>query len=70
MLEEVKGLLKELTSCGMIGANLAGAQEDDESSEKIEKGYGYKTSKSSKLPGDSRKSVLKKSIRAKLKNRK
>jgi hypothetical protein len=70
LLEEVKDLLKEMTSCGMMGANLGAPSKDDESWEKIEKSYGYKSPKTSKLPGDSRKKVLKNAIRAKLKKRK
>ena len=65
LLEEVKSLLKEMTSCGMMGANLAGSQEDDESSEKLEKGYGYISAK----PAKTKKEILKQSIRSKLKKR-
>ena len=74
LLEEVKSLLKEMsaavTSSGQLGMNLAGPQKDNESWEKIEKSHGYKTSKPSSLPGDSKKNVLKQSIRAKLKRNK
>ena len=70
LLLEVRDLLKEMgTTAGMLGVNLGGSTKDDESWEKMEKGYGYKSSKSSKLPGDSRKSILKQSIRNKLKKK-
>ena len=74
LLEEVKSLLKEMTAAatmsGNIGVNLGGACEDDKSYEAIEKRYGYKKATSSKLSGDSRKSVLKDSIKNRLKKRK
>jgi len=66
LLEEVKSLLKEMTTAGMMGVNMGGTTKDSESWEKMEKSYGYKSSKSSKLPGDSRKKVLKSAISAKL----
>tara|TARA_R110000824_G_scaffold69398_2_gene178925 strand:- start:599 stop:1111 length:513 start_codon:yes stop_codon:yes gene_type:complete len=70
LLEEVRDLLKEMgTTAGMMGVNLAGPGKDQESYEKMEKKYGYISSKPSKLPGDSRKSILKKSIRNKLKKK-
>ena len=73
LLEEVKSLLKEMsaamTSSGSIGVNLAGPQKDDESWAIMEKGYGYKSAKASALPGDSKKNVLKNSIKAKLKSK-
>jgi hypothetical protein len=67
LLEEVRNLLKEMTTAGMLGVNMAGPGNTKTSWEKVEKGYGYKPSL---LPGTSRKNVLKQSIRAKLKNRK
>ena len=68
LLEEVRDLLKEMgTTAGMMGVNLAGPGKVDTSYEKIEKGYGYTKPTSS---GKSRKSILKQSIKAKLKNRK
>mgnify|MGYP003624747149 FL=1 len=70
LLEEVKSLLKEMTTAGMMGVNLGGTSKDSESWEKVEKGNGYKASKASKLPGDSRKKVLKSAISAKLRKRK
>tara|TARA_R110002124_G_scaffold116153_1_gene272431 strand:+ start:1315 stop:1857 length:543 start_codon:yes stop_codon:yes gene_type:complete len=74
LLEEVKTLLKEMTAAatmsGGIGVNLGGPCEDDKSYEAIEKSYGYKKSIPSKLPGDSRKSILKNSIKNRLKKRK
>jgi hypothetical protein len=57
LLEEVKGLLKELTSCGSLGVNLAGPAPDPMRS--LPKGY-----KSTK---PSRRDILKKSIRNRLK---
>tara|TARA_R110001583_G_scaffold29527_1_gene103382 strand:+ start:343 stop:855 length:513 start_codon:yes stop_codon:yes gene_type:complete len=67
LLEEVRDLLKEMgTTAGMMGVNLAGPGKDQESYAKMEKKYGYISSKPSKLPGDSRKSILKQSIRNKL----
>jgi hypothetical protein len=73
LLEEVKGLLKEMsmaaTTSGQIGTNLAGPQ-DDESFEKVEKSYGYKKSTRSKMSGDStKKAILKSSIANKLKRK-
>ena len=70
LLEEVRDLLKEMTTAGSLGVNMAGPQKDDESWAAMEKSYGYKPTKKPTLPGDSRKAVLKQSIRAKLKNRK
>ena len=74
LLEEVKSLLKEMTaattSSGSIGVNMAGPQKCDDSWEAMEKRYGYKSSKASKLPGDSRKEVLKSAIRSKLRKQK
>ena len=74
LLEEVKTLLKEMTAAatmsGNIGVNLGGPAKDEESWEGMEKKYGYKKSIPSKLPGDSRKSILKNSIKNRLKKRK
>ena len=74
LLEEVKSLLKEMTAAatmsGNIGVNLGGPAKDEESWEGMEKKYGYKKSIPSKLPGDSRKSILKNSIKNRLKKRK
>jgi len=68
LLEEVRDLLKEMgTTAGMMGVSLGGPCKDDESWEKVEKGYGYKTPKSSGLK--TKKEVLKQSIRNKLKKR-
>ena len=68
LLEEVRDLLKEMgTTAGMMGVNMAGPTKADTSYEKIEKKAGYiKAAPSTK----SRKSILKQSIKAKLKNRK
>jgi len=70
LLEEVKGLLKEMsaamTSSGNIGVNMAGPQKGcGESWEKMEKGYGYINAK----PAKTKKEVLKRAIRSKLKKR-
>ena len=66
LLQEVKSLLTEMTTCGMMGVNMAGPQKDSTSWEATEKEYGYITPKTSKT----RKDVLKQSIRAKLKKKK
>ena len=66
LLEEVKSLLKEMCTAGMMGVNMGGPAKDDESWDKVEKGNGYKTPKTSKT---SRKDVLKTAINAKLRNR-
>ena len=65
LLEEVRDLLKEMTSTGSIGVNMAGPQKDSNSWAKIEKKYGYLTAK----PAKNRKEVLKQSIRNKLKRK-
>jgi hypothetical protein len=74
LLEDVKGLLKEMTaamtSSGSIGVNLAGPQKEKDSWAGMEKRYGYQPTKAPTLPGDSRKSVLKQSIKSKLKRKK
>jgi len=73
LLEEVKSLLKEMTTAGMGGVKLGGTTKGNKSCESwanVEKGYGYKAPKASKLPGDSRKKVLKSAISAKLRKRK
>ena len=71
LLEEVRDLLKEMgTTAGMMGANLAGPGKAGKSYAEMEKKYGYISSKPSKLPGNSRKSILKQSIKSKLKKRK
>lgn len=63
LLEEVKSLLKEMCTAGMMGANLGGPAKGDDSWEQVEKGNGYKT------PKTSRKDILKTAIKGKLKNR-
>jgi len=70
LLEEVKSLLKEMTTTGMIGVNLGGTTKDKESWEEVEKKAGYKPTIKPTLPGDSRKKVLKNAIRSKLRKRK
>mgnify|MGYP000114827547 CR=1 FL=1 len=65
LLEEVKSLLKEMTSCGMMGANLGGPTKDSSSEEEPKSSSGYITSK----PSKTKKEVLKQSIRSKLKKR-
>jgi hypothetical protein len=74
LLEEVRDLLKEMgTTAGMMGVNLAGPGNDENSYEKLEKGYGYIKAKPSKLPNlsgkKSKKAILKASIRNKLKKK-
>jgi hypothetical protein len=64
LLEEVRDLLKEMTSSGSIGVNLAGPKGD--AFEKIEKRHGYTSPSKSKK---SKKDVLKASIAARLKPR-
>lgn len=62
LLEEVMRLLKENFS-GNMGVNLGGPAKDSASWDNVEKGNGYKTSKTS------RKDILKTAIKGKLKNR-
>jgi hypothetical protein len=68
LLTEVRNMLAEMmtatgTFSGNIGVNLAGPQKDDKSWANIEKGYGYKTPKVSK------KAILKKALRDKVRKR-
>jgi len=68
LLEEVKGLLKEMTAAGTgsgdLGINMAGPQKKSDSWESMEKSYGYKPTKKPSLPGDStKKAVIKASIK-------
>ena len=65
LLEEVRDLLKEMSTTGMMGVNMAGPQKDDERISKTEKKYGYISAR----PANSRKDILKQSIRNKLKRR-
>jgi len=60
LLEEVRDLLKEMTSTGMIGTSLS--QPKGKSVEEIEKRYGYKKA----TPAKTRKSILKASIKSRL----
>jgi hypothetical protein len=74
LLEEVRDLLKEMgTTTGMLGVNLGGPGKDQKSYEKLERGYGYKTSTPSNLPNlqgkKSKKAILKASIRSKLRKK-
>jgi|10_taG_2_1085330.scaffolds.fasta_scaffold191029_2 hypothetical protein len=69
LLEEVRDLLKEMTTAGGLGVNMAGPQKDNESWAAMEKSYGYKAPKKPTLPGDSRKAVLKQAIKNKLRKR-
>ena len=73
LLEEVRNLLREMTAAttgsGNIGANFAGPQKDSgESWEQVEKSYGYRPTLPPTLPNNrlSRKNILKKSIRNRL----
>jgi len=63
LLEEVRDLLTEMTTCGSIGVNMAGSK--GEAFEKIEKRHGYK------LPTkpSSKKEVLRASIAARLRRK-
>jgi len=61
LLEEVRDLLREMTTTGMIGTNMAGPQSD--AFKATEKKYGYKTCS----PAKSRKAILKASIKSRLK---
>ena len=69
LLEEVRDLLKEMsaaaTTTGQIGTNMAGPQKDDGCITKTEKKYGYISAR----PANSKKDILKQSIRSKLKRR-
>ena len=65
LLEEVRDLLKEMSTTGMMGVNMAGPQKDDERISKTEKKYGYISAR----PANSRKDILKQSIRNKLKKK-
>ena len=65
LLEEVRDLLKEMSYSGMMGTNMAGPQKDDSCITKTEKKYGYISAR----PANSKKDILKQSIRSKLKKR-
>ena len=69
LLEDVKTLLQEMsaamTSSGMLGTNLAGPQKGDSCITKTEKKYGYISAR----PANSRKDILKQSIKNRLKRR-
>ena len=65
LLQQVIGLLQEMTTTGSIGVNLAGPQKQKNVPfEKVEAKYGYK--KATPAP-KSRSQVLKASIKARLK---
>jgi len=64
LLEEVRNLLKEMTTCGSIGVNMAGPQKDAPT-DNIERKHGYLTSRKPKNKRD----VLKQSIRDRLSRR-
>jgi hypothetical protein len=63
LLEEVRDLLKEMTTTGNIGTNFAGPSGD--AFKAIEKKYGYKLPK----PAKDKKSILKASIKAKIRSK-
>ena len=65
LLEEVRDLLKEMSTAGMMGVNMAGPQKDDGCIGKTEKKYGYISAR----PANSKKDILKQSIRNKLKRK-
>ena len=72
LLMEVRSLLQEMTSAGMLGTNMAGARTIDRSFEKIEASYGYKKpkkAKKAKKAKKTRKQILKSSIRSKIKKK-
>lgn len=64
LLEEVRNLLKEMTTCGSIGVNMAGPQKHAPT-DNIERKHGYLTSRKPKNKRD----VLKQSIRNRLSRR-
>ncbi len=64
LLEEVRDLLKEMTTTGSIGTNLAGPSGD--AFKAVEKKYGYKLPSPAKK---SRKEILKASIKSRLKSK-
>jgi len=66
LLMDVKALLQEMTTAGMLGTNMAGPQPAGTSFAKIEASYGYKKPKKAKK---TRKQVLKSSIRSKIKKK-
>lgn len=65
LLEEVRDLLKEMSTAGNMGVNMAGPQKDDGCITKTEKKYGYISAR----PATSKKDILKQSIRSKLKRK-
>lgn len=65
LLEEVRDLLKEMSTAGNMGVNMAGPQKDDGCIGKTEKKYGYISAR----PANSKKDILKQSIKSKLKRR-
>ena len=69
LLMEVRSLLQEMTTAGMLGSNMAGAKTIDRSFEKIEASYGYKKPKKAKKSKLSRKQILKRSIKSKIKKK-
>ena len=65
LLEQVRDLLKEMSTAGNMGVNMAGPQKDDGCIGKTEKKYGYISAR----PANSKKDILKQSIKSKLKRR-
>lgn len=65
LLEEVRDLLKEMSTAGMMGTNMAGPQKEDSCITKTEKKYGYISAR----PAKSKKDILKQSIRSKIKKK-
>lgn len=65
LLEEVRDLLKEMSTAGMMGTNMAGPQKEDGCITKTEKKYGYISAR----PAKSKKDILKQSIRSKVKKK-
>lgn len=65
LLQEVKSLLKEMTTTGMLGANLGGPGNAQDDVPRADKKSGYITSK----PSKTKNQILKQSIRNKLKKK-
>ena len=65
LIEEVRDLLKEMSTAGMMGTNMAGPQKEDSCITKTEKKYGYISAR----PAKSKKDILKQSIRSKIKKK-
>lgn len=71
LLREIKAMLQEMTTAGMLGTNMAGPQRVDRSFQNIETKHGYKKAKKSSLRSKkpTRKQVLKKSIQRRIRKK-